>query len=160
MNRLVKGMLPARAHTERGASGTGFASGVMVGTVLSLACTVASALLAALIAYLQSDPDALILPLGFAVAVLSPLVGGLGIGLKCKSGILPCALLCGCIYVGIGLLIGFLFFGTLRQTLSLGLGLGASLGIRAGLVALFCASAALTRQIRDKIGNQPKRRHH
>ena len=158
MNRSVKGILPARAHkAERAQSGGSFAAGALWGMAF---CTVGGIILlvaGALIAYFTPDPNALILPLGFGAMVLSCLLGGLGVGIKCDSAILPCSLLCACIYVGLGLLLGLFFGGELRQSLTLGLGLGASLGIRAGLVALFCASAVLTAQIKGKIAARPRR---
>lgn len=158
MNRSVKGILPARAHkAERAQSSDSFASGALWGMVLCASGGLASLLLGALVAYFSPDPDALILPLGFGAMVLSCLLGGLGVGLRCNSAILPCSLLCACIYVGLGLVLGLFFGGELRQSLTLGLGLGASLGLRAGLVALFCASAVLTAQIKGKIAAKPRR---
>ena len=157
MNRSVKSMLPASTRKADKVTSTGFASGALWGMVLCASGGLASLLLGALVAYFSPDPDALILPLGFGAMVLSCLLGGLGVGLKCDSAILPCSLLCACIYVGLGLLLGLFFGGELRQTLSLGLGLGASLGLRAGLVALFCASAVLTTQIKGKIAARPRR---
>jgi hypothetical protein len=82
----------------------------------------------------------------------------LGIGLKCPNAVLPCALLLGCILLGLGLVAGLFFGADARQALTLGLGLGASLGIRAGFVAMICAAAVLTQQIKDKIASQPRRR--
>lgn len=159
MNRSAMGILPARAHTPARASGNqgNFARGILWGMALCTLGGLGSLLAGALFAYLSPDPDALILPLGFGATVLSCLLGGLGVGLKCDSAILPCSLLCGCIYTGLGLLLGLFFGGELRQTLTLGLGLGASLGIRAGLVALFCASAVLTAQIKGKLAARPRR---
>ncbi len=158
MNRSAKGILPARVReAERAQSSGSFASGALWGMAF---CAVGGLILlvaGAVIAYYSPDPNALILPLGFGAMVLSCLLGGLGVGLKCDSAILPCSLLCGCIYIGLGLLLGLFFSGELRQTLSLGLSLGASLGIRAGLVALFCASAVLTAQIKGKIAARPRR---
>lgn len=158
MNRTTKGLLPARVHkAEKAQSSGSFAAGALWGMAFCAISGLALIFLGALIAYFSPDPDAWILPLGFGAMVLSCLAGGLGVGLRCDSGILPCSLLCACIYVGLGLLLGLFFGGELRQSLTLGLGLGASLGIRAGLVALFCASAVLTAQVKSKIAARPRR---
>ena len=160
MNRSVKGMLPARAHVKAKQSQPkgGFAQGLLWGMALCTLGGLASLLLGALIAYVSPDPDALIMPFGFGAMVLSCLLGGIGVGLKCDSAILPCSLLCGCIYTGLGLVLGLFFGSELRQTLTLGLGLGASLGIRAGAVALFCAAAVLSEQIKSKLSMRPHKR--
>ena len=159
MNRSIKGILPAKsARASKETQGAGFASGVLWGMALCFASGLILLIIGAAVAYLSPDPDAWIMPLGFVAMVLSCLAGGIGVGYKCNTGILPCSLLCGCIYICLGLLLG-LFFGTeLRQSLTLGLGLGASLGIRAGLVALFCAAAILTAQIKSKLGARPRKR--
>ncbi|MBQ7380002.1 MAG: hypothetical protein IJW70_10055 [Clostridia bacterium] len=163
MNRSAKGIIPVRTHTNKGspsraAFGNNFTSGLLWGLALCFTSGFATLLIGALVAYLSPDPDAWIAPLGFGAMVLSCLLGGLGVGLKNDSAILPCSLLCGCIYVGLGLLLGLFFGSEARQSLTLGLGLGASLGIRAGLIALFCTSAVLTTQIKSKLQARPRRR--
>lgn len=161
MKQQSKGLslIPTRARTKetaRSESG-GFASGILYGLAFCAVSGLAALILSAIIAYASPDPDALITPLGFGAMILSCLLGGVGVGLKCRSGVLPCALVTGCAYVGLGLLLGLFFGGELREALTLGLGLGASLGIRAGLVALFCAAAALIVQIKAKLASQPRR---
>ena len=163
MNRSVKGMLPAHthAHTHKVKS-TESSGGIVLGMLWGLgacaAVAVLSLLVCALIAYKSSDPDALIPPLGFGALALSCLAGGMGVGLRCNHAVLPCAMLCGCAFVGAGLVLG-LFFGTeTRQAMTLGLGLGASLGIRAGAVILFCAAAVLTTQVKGKLQALPRHR--
>ena len=171
MNRSVRGVLPAHTHTHTHThthaqthkvksteSAGGFVQGLVWGLGMCAAVAVLSLLACALIAYRSSDPDALFIPLGFGALALSCLAGGLGVGLRCNHAVLPCALLCGCIFVGMGLVLG-LFFGTdARQNLTLGLGLGASLGIRAGAVILFCAAAVLTTQVKGKLQAMPRHR--
>ena len=132
--------------------------GLVWGLGMCAAVAVLSLLACALIAYRSSDPDALFIPLGFGALALSCLAGGLGVGLRCNHAVLPCALLCGCIFVGMGLVLGLFFGAEARQNLTLGLGLGASLGLRAGFVALICASAALTVQIKSKLREMPRHR--
>lgn len=161
MNRSVmhSSLLPMRTHKKVQQSPSGsFTGGLLWGMAFCCAGGFAAILLSALIAYLSPDPDALILPLGFGAMVLSCLLGGLGVGLKCDSALLPCSLLCGCIYIGLGLVLSLFFGSELRQALTLGLSLGAALGIRAGLVVLFCAGAVLTRQIRAKLHTPVRRR--
>lgn len=159
-----RSLLPARMHARKTAepTSTGFWRGIPAGLGASSITALCLLLLSAIIAYASPDPDALIAPLGFAGMILSCLAGGMGVGIGCRSGVLPCALLCSCAYLGLSLLLGLFFGGELRQSLTLGLGLGASLGIRAGLVALFCAAALLTAQVKDKFTNRPhgNRRHH
>ena len=162
MNVKSKGhaLLPAqaRAHQNSHPEGAGIVRGILSGSAFCAASALISLLLAAAIAYASPDPDALIAPLGFGATVLCCLAGGLGTGIGCRSGVLFCALLSGCAFVGISLLSGVFFGGEARQALTLGLGLGANLGIRAGLVALFCASAVLTSQVKEKLTNRPHRR--
>ena len=160
MSRSVMGALPARAHTgkSRNEDAGGFLSGLLWGLGFALAGAVLSLLLGAVIANGAADPDALFLPFGFGALVICALAGGLGIGLKCPNAVLPCALLLGCILLGLGLVAGLFFGADARQALTLGLGLGASLGLRAGFIALICAAAVLTQQIKDKITSQPRRR--
>ena len=160
MSRSVMGALPARAHTRksRNEDAGGFLSGLLWGLGFALAGAVLSLFLGAVIANGAADPDALFLPFGFGALVICALTGGLGIGLKCPNAVLPCALLLGCILLGLGLVAGLFFGVDARQALTLGLGLGASLGIRAGVVAIMCASAALTQQVKNKIKSQPKRK--
>ncbi len=160
MSRSVMGALPARTHRTTGKSEDtgGFVPGLIFGLCLCAAVAVLALLLGALIAYKSIDPDALIAPLGFGALVLAALAGGLGVGLRCNAAMLPCALLCGCIFVGAGLFASLFFGADARQALTLGLGLGASLGIRAGVVAIMCASAALTAQIKSKLQARPRRR--
>jgi hypothetical protein len=154
------GALPARAHTgkSRNEDTGGFLSGLLWGLGFALAGAVLSLFLGAVIANGAADPDALFLPFGFGALVICALTGGLGIGLKCPNAVLPCALLLGCILLGLGLVAGLFFGADARQALTLGLGLGASLGLRAGFVAMICAAAVLTQQIKDKIASQPRRR--
>ncbi len=166
MNTNSKGrsLLPMQARTRektRPESG-GLVRGVLYGLAFCAVTALASLLAAAAIAYASPDPDALTLPLGFGAMVLSCLAGGLGVGLGCRSGVLVSSLLSGCAFVGLSLLLSMFFGSDLRQSLTLGLGLGASFGIRAGLIALFCAAAILTAQIKDKFSNRPhgNRRHH
>ena len=154
-------MLPAHthAHTHKvksTESAGGFVQGLVWGLGMCALMAVLSLLLCALIAYKSGDPDALIPPLGFGVLALSCLAGGMGVGLRCNHAVLPCALLCGCAFVGAGLVLGLFFGADARQAMTLGLGLGASLGIRAGAVALFCAAAALTTQIKSKMREMPR----
>ena len=160
MSRSVMGALPARAHTSksRNEDTGGFLSGLVFGIGASLAGAVLSLLLGAAIANGATDPDALVVPFGFGALMLSALAGGLGVGLRCHSAVLPCALLCGCVLLGIGLVAGLFFGSETRQALTMGLGLGASLGIRAGFVAIMCASAALTAQIKSKLRARPRHR--
>ena len=160
MSRSVMGALPARAHTgkSRNEDAGGFFSGLLWGLGFALAGAVLSLFLGAVIANGAADPDALFLPFGFGALVICALAGGLGIGLKCPNAVLPCALLLGCILLGLGLVAGLFFGADARQALTLGLGLGASLSIRAGVVAIMCASAALTQQVKNKIKSQPKRK--
>ena len=160
MSRSVMGALPARAHTSksRNEDTGGFLSGLVFGIGASLAGAVLSLLLGAAIANGATDPDALVVPFGFGALMLSALAGGLGVGLRCHSAVLPCALLCGCVLLGIGLVAGLFFGSETRQALTMGLGLGASLGIRAGFVAIMCASAALTAQIKSKLQARPRHR--
>ena len=160
MSRSVMGALPARAHTgkSRNEDAGGFLSGLLWGLGFALAGAVLSLFLGAVIANGAADPDALFLPFGFGALVICALAGGLGIGLKCPNAVLPCALLLGCILLGLGLVAGLFFGADARQALTLGLGLGASLGLRAGFIALICAAAVLTQQIKDKITSQPRRR--
>lgn len=160
MNRSIKGVLPARVRSggEKAAKGS-FARGLLWGMAFCAVSGLAALLLGAAAASLSPDPNALVLPMGFGALVISCLLGGLGAGLGCGRAPLPCSLLCGCIYIGLGLLLGLFFGGELRQSLTLGLGLGASLGIRTGLVALFCASAVLTVQLKEKLqATRPRRR--
>ena len=161
MNQSTKrtSLLPAHAKisAKTQPASHGFVSGILWGMAFCTSGGLAFLLLGSLIAFLSPDPDALIPPLGFGAMILSCLLGGIGIGLRCDQALLPCSLLCGCIYVGFGLLLGLLFGTELRQALTLGLGLVASLGIRAGLVALFCAAAVLTSQIKGKLSIRPKR---
>ena len=158
MSRSVMGALPARTHRTTGKSEDtgGFVPGLILGLCLCSAAAVLSLLAGTLIAYKSSDPDALIAPLGFGSLVLAALAGGLGVGLKCQSAVLPCALLLGCILLGLGLVAGLFFEAEAREALTLGLGLGASHGLRAGFVTLICAAAALTQQMKEKIQSQPK----
>ncbi len=161
MNRSVRGMLPAHTHAHTHTSKSnqatgGFVSGMLWGLGMCAAVAVLLLLACALIAYKSSDPDALIAPLGFGVLALSCLAGGLGVGLRCNHAVLPCAMLCGCAFVGTGLVLGLFFGAEARQAMTLGLGLGASLGIRAGAVALFCAAAALTTQVKGKLREMPR----
>ena len=160
MSRSVMGALPARTPRPTGKSEDtgGFVPGLILGLCLCAAVAVLALLLGALIAYKSSDPDALIAPLGFGALVLAALAGGLGVGLRCHSAVLPCALLCGCVLLGIGLVAGLFFGSETRQALTMELGLGASLGIRAGFVAIMCASAALTAQIKSKLQARPRHR--
>ena len=160
MSRSVMGALPARAHTgkSRNEDAGGFLSGLLWGLGFALAGAVLSLFLGAVIANGAADPDALFLPFGFGALVICALAGGVGIGLKCPNAVLPCALLLGCILLGLGLVAGLFFGADARQALTLGLGLGASLGLRAGFIALICAAAVLTQQIKDKITSQPRRR--
>ena len=160
MSRSVMGALPARAHTSksRNEDTGGFLSGLVFGIGVSLAGAVLSLLLGAAIANSATDPDALVMPFGFGALVICALTGGVGIGLKCQNAVLPCALLCGCVLLGMGIVAGLFFGSETRQALTMGLGLGASLGIRAGFVALICVAAGLTQQIKEKIHSQPKRR--
>ena len=160
MSRSVMGALPARTHASRSKNEDtgGFLSGLVRGLGLSTAGAVLSLLLGAMIANACADPDALIMPLGFGALVVCALLGGVGIGLKCQNAVLPCALLLGCILLGLGLVAGLFFGSEARDSLTLGLGLGASLCLRAGFIALICAAAVLTQQIKDKIQSQPKRR--
>ena len=160
MSRSVMGALPARAHTgkSRNEDAGGFLSGLLWGLGFALAGAVLSLFLGAVIANGAADPDALVMPFGFGALVICALAGGLGIGLKCPNAVLPCALLLGCILLGLGLVAGLFFGADARQALTLGLGLGASLGLRAGFIALICAAAVLTQQIKDKITSQPRRR--
>ena len=160
MSRSVMGALPARAHRTTGKSEDtgGFLSGLVFGIGVSLAGAVLSLLLGAAIANGATDPDALVVPFGFGALMLSALAGGLGVGLRCHSAVLPCALLGGCVLLGIGLVAGLFFGSETRQALTMGLGLGASLGIRAGFVAIMCASAALTAQIKSKLQAMPRHR--
>ena len=160
MSRSVMGALPARAHTgkSRNEDAGGFFSGLLWGLGFALAGAVLSLFLGAVIANGAADPDALFLPFGFGALVICALTGGVGIGLKCQNAVLPCALLLGCILLGLGLVAGLFFEAEAREALTLGLGLGASLGLRAGFVALICAAAVLTQQIKDKITSQPRRR--
>ena len=159
MNRSIRGALPAHAHTAKASKTNegGFVHGLIAGGLCSIAATVLSLLLCALIAYNSSDPDALFAPLGIGCLVLACLAGGLGIGLRCHTAILPCATLCSCAFIGLGLLAGMFLGADTRQALSLGLGLGASLCLRAGEVALFCASAALTARVKGKLQEIPRR---
>jgi hypothetical protein len=154
------GALPARAATgkSRNEDTGGFLSGILWGLGFALAGAVLSLFLGAVIANGAADPDALFLPFGFGALVICALAGGLGIGLQCKNAVLPCALLLGCILLGLGLVAGLFFGADARQALTLGLGLGTSLGLRAGFVAMICAAAVLTQQIKDKIASQPRRR--
>ena len=133
-------------------------SGLLWGLGFALAGAVLSLFLGAVIANGAADPDALFLPFGFGALIICALAGGLGIGLQCKNAVLPCALLLGCILLGLGLVAGLFFEAEAREALTLGLGLGASLGLRAGFVALICAAAALTQQMKEKIQSQPKRK--
>ena len=160
MSRSVMGALPARAHTSKSRSEDtgGFLSGLVFGIGVSLAGAVLSLLLCAAIANSATDPDALVMPFGFGALVICALTGGVGIGLKCRDAVLPCALLCGCVLLGLGFVAGLFFGSETRQALTMGLGLGASLGIRAGFVAIMCASAALTAQIKSKLRARPRRR--
>ena len=160
MSRSVMGALPARTHhTNRANEETGgFLSGLLWG--LGFAVVGAGVFLAsgAAIATGAEDPDAWTVPMGFAALVLCALLGGLGIGLKCHNAVLPCALLLGCVLLGLGLVAALFFGNEARHALTLGLGLGASLGIRAGFVSLICASAALTTQIKGKLQAIPRHR--
>ena len=167
MNRSVRGILPARAQAHTHAhthkvksteSSGGIVSGMLWGLGACALMAVLSLLVCALIAYKSGDPDALIAPLGFGALALSCLAGGMGVGLRCNHAVLPCAMLCGCAFVGAGLVLGLFFGADARQAMTLGLGLGASLGIRAGAVALFCAAAALTTQIKSKMREMPRHR--
>ena len=160
MSRSVMGALPARAHTgkSRNEDAGGFLSGLLWGLGFAMAGAVLSLFLGAVIANGAADPDALFLPFGFGALIICALAGGVGIGLQCKNAVLPCALLLGCILLGLGLVAGLFFGADARQALTLGLGLGASLGLRAGFIALICAAAVLTQQIKDKITSQPRRR--
>ena len=160
MSRSVMGALPARAHTRksRNEDAGGFLQGLLWGLGFALAGAVLSLFLGAVIANGAADPDALFLPFGFGALIICALTGGLGIGLQCKNAVLPCALLLGCILLGLGLVAGLFFEAEAREALTLGLGLGASLGLRAGFVALICAAAALTQQMKEKIQSQPKRK--
>ena len=163
MNRSVRGILPTHthAHTHKVKS-TESSGGIVLGMLWGLgacaAVAVLSLLVCALIAYKSGDPDALIAPLGFGALALSCLAGGMGVGLRCNHAVLPCALLCGCAFVGAGLVLGLFFGADARQAMTLGLGLGASLAIRAGAVILFCAAAALTTQIKSKMREIPRHR--
>ncbi len=161
MSRSVMGALPARAHTTKGKREDtgGFVQGLVWGLGMSVAGSVIFLFLCAMIANAGNDPDALIAPLGFSAIVMCCLLGGLGVGLKCQNAVLPCALLLGCVLLGLGLAVGLLFGSEVRQALTLELGLGASLGVRAGFVAVLCAAAALTSQIKSKLQARPKRRH-
>ena len=157
---MNRSLMPARTHTAKtkpDAQG-GFASGLVWGLILCAATALLLLLASALVATKSQDPDALIAPLGFGALVLSCLAGGIGIGLRCDAAVLPCAMLCGCIFVGAGLILGLFFGAEARQSLTLGLGLGASLGIRAGAVILFCAAAALTTQVKGKLQAIPRHR--
>ena len=160
MSRSVLGALPARTHTGKSSNEDtgGFLQGLLWGLGFALAGAVLSLFLGAVIANGAADPDALFLPFGFGALVICALAGGLGIGLKCPNAVLPCALLLGCILLGLGLVAGLFFEAEAREALTLGLGLGASLGLRAGFIALICAAAVLTQQIKDKITSQPRRR--
>ena len=162
MNTKSKGrsLLPMQAHVREKSEpeNGGLARGVLYGLAFCAVTALVSLLLAAVIAYASPDPDALIAPLGFGVMVLSCLAGGLGVGLGCRSGVLVSALLSGCAFVGLSLLLGVFFGGELRQSLTLGLGLGASLGIRAGLVVLYCAAALLTSLIPRQKQTRPHKR--
>ncbi len=148
-----RSLLPARRSVSKKTepTGAGFWRGVPAGLGASAVTALGLLLLFSIIAYASPDPDALIAPLGFAGIILSCLAGGVGVGLGCRSGVLPCALLCSCAYLGLCLLLGLFFGGELRQTLTLGLGLGASIGIRAGLCVLFCAAAVLTSVLHAKL---------
>lgn len=162
MNQKSKGraLLPmqARVREKNQPESGGLARGVLYGLAFCAVTALGSLLVAAAVAYASPDPDALTLPLGFGATVLCCLAGGLGVGLKARSGVLPCALVSGCAFVGLSLLLSTFFGGELRQSLTLGLGLGASFGIRAGLVVLFCAAAVLTSQIKEKLTSRPRRR--
>ena len=163
MNRSTKGILPAHTHAQThkvksSESTGGFVQGLVWGLGMCAAVALLLLLACALIAYKSNDPDALIAPLGFGALAISCLAGGLGVGLRCHSAVLPCALLCGCIFVGMGLVLGLFFGAEARQAMTLGLGLGASLGIRAGAVILFCAAAALTTQVKGKLWEMPRHR--
>ena len=160
MSRSVMGALPARAHTAKASKEDhgGFLPGLIWGLGISIAGAVLFLLAGAAVANACADPDVLIAPLGFGALVACALFGGIGVGLKTQNALLPCAMLCGCILLGLGLLLGLCFGGEARQTLTLGLGLGASLGIRAGFVALVCASAALTAQVKSKLQARPRHR--
>ncbi len=162
MSRSVMGLLPAHAHKtkSKGQESGGFVQGLVWGLGMSVAGAAVTLFLGALIANASADPDALMIPFGFAALVVCCLLGGLGVGLRCHSAVLPCALLLGCVLLGLGIVAGLFYGSEARQTLTLSLGLGASLGIRAGFVAMMCASAALTQQIKEKIKSQPKRRRH
>ena len=160
MSKSVMRALPSHAHTKKSKKedAGGFSSGLLWGLGIAVTGAVLSLLLGAVVASRAADPDALFLPFGFGALVICALAGGLGIGLKCKNAVLPCALLLGCILLGLGLVAGLFFGADARQALTLGLGLGASLGLRAGFVALICASAALTVQIKSKLQARPRRR--
>ena len=160
MSRSVMGALPARTHkANRSREDTGgFLSGLLWGACFAVAGAVLSLLLGALVANGAADPDAWSLPLGFVALSVCALLGGLGIGWKTSNATLPCALLLGCILLGLGIVVSLFFGSEARQTLTLGLGLGASLGIRAGFVALICAAAVLTAQIKSKLQARPRRR--
>lgn len=161
MSRSVMGALPARAQhkTNRTGEGSGgFLSGLIWGLCFAAAGAVTLLLLGALIASKAPDPDAWSMPLGLGALFACALLGGLGVGLKTSNAILPCALLLGCVLLGLGLLASLFFGSEVRQTLSLGLGLGASLGIRAGFVALICAAAVLTQQVKGKLQARPRHR--
>ena len=154
------GVLPAHTHKVNRTNeyAGGFLQGLLWGLGFALAGAVLSLFLGAVIANGAADPDALVMPFGFGALVICALAGGLGIGLKCPNAVLPCALLLGCILLGLGLVAGLFFGADARQALTLGLGLGASLGLRAGFVALICASAALTVQIKSKLREMPRHR--
>lgn len=160
MSRSVIRALPTRTHNAKGsAEGTGgFLSGLLWGLGMSAAGAVLTLLIGAAIANACADPNALIPPLGFCALVVCALLGGMGIGLRCNAALLPCSLLLGCILLGLGIVVSLFFGSEARQTLTLGLGLGASLGIRAGFVALICAAAALTAQIKSKLQARPRHR--
>ncbi len=153
MNSTIKGALPARTRAGRSAaeSGGGFVRGLVWGLIACVASGVLLLLAGALIAYKSPDPDALIAPLGFGALVLACLLGGVGVGLGCRSGVLPCSVVLACTFLGLELVLSLLFGIKARQELSLGLGLGASLGLRTGLAALICAASVLSAQIKGKI---------
>ena len=160
MSRSVMGVLPAHTHkfNRTNEDAGGFLQGLLWGLCFALAGAVLSLFLGAVIANGAADPDALFLPFGFCALIICALAGGVGIGLQCKNAVLPCALLLGCILLGLGLAAGLFFGADAREALTLGLGLGASLGLRAGFVALICASAALTVQIKSRLREMPRHR--
>lgn len=150
----------ARRDTEAGESHNW--KRVFMSGLFSLPITVAIGavllLVTAVIAYSNSDPEALLAPLALSALVLTAVLGGFVASRRCGHSPIVCGSIGGVLFAFLLFVISLGFSDETRSTLTLGLTGGVNFFVHVGVVVLEIIGAVLGNVIR--ISRENKTRHH